>query len=153
MMNENESLDRVAGMDGFWQNWLKGWCLAVGLFGVVLAGGALESTSGPIRMLLKLLKGSGEVDLDPDLRFSLGVMGPVTMGWSLTLLAAMKAANRLDKQAAKPIWEMITASAACWFVIDSYMSVRTGFWRNTIPNAFYMGAFLLPVARTGVLKG
>ena len=139
-------------MTGFWRNWLVVWCLSVGLFGVVLAGGGFEATSGPIRLFFVFLNGPGELELDAYMRFSLGVLGPITIGWSLTLYAVMKAANQLEKRAARPIWILVTASVACWFVFDSMLSVYTGFWRNTIPNVIYMAAFLLPIFRSGVLK-
>jgi len=139
-------------MSGFWWKWMTGWCWAVAFFGIVLAGGGLEVTSGPVRIFFDLLNGPGELDLDAYMRFSLGVLGPITVGWSLTVMAAMKAANQLEEQAAKPIWVLVVASVACWFVLDSFLSVHTGFWRNTIPNLIYMAAFLLPVIRSGVLS-
>jgi hypothetical protein len=39
-----------------------------------------------------------------------------------------------------------------WCVIDSILSIATGFWLNTVANAIYTAAFLLPVIRSGVLS-
>jgi hypothetical protein len=139
-------------MSGFWQNWLIGWCWAVGLFGIFLAGGGLEVTSEPIRIIFGFLNGPGEFALDPPMRFSLAVCGAVTIGWSLTLLAAVKAANQLGKKLGKPIWVLVTASAVSWYVIDSTLSIVTGFGLNAVPNTIYMAAFLLPIIRSGVLR-
>ena len=41
-------------MNGFWKTWLNIWCLGVGLFGLVLAGGAFAATSGPVERLLEI---------------------------------------------------------------------------------------------------
>lgn len=139
-------------MSAFWQNWMKGWFWAAGLFGIILAGGAFEATSGPVRTVFDLLNGPGDFNLDPAMRFSLGVLGAVSIGWSLTLLAAAKAANQLERKVAKPIWMLVTGSVLTWYVIDSFLSVATGFGLNTIPNTVLMAGFLLPVIRSGVLR-
>lgn len=139
-------------MSAFWQNWMTGLCLAMGLFGVVLAGGGLEATSGPVRIVFDLLNGPGELDLDPHMRFSLAVLGAVSIGWSLTLLAAVQAANKVGKPLSKPIWVLVTASVVSWYVIDSTLSVMTGFGLNVVPNTVLIAAYLLPVIRSGVLS-
>lgn len=139
-------------MTGFWKNWMIGWCWAVGLFGVVLAMGGLEATSGPVRIIFALLNGPGEFAINHHMRFSLAVLGAVTIGWSITLLAATKAANQLDLQTGKSIWGLITVSVTSWFVIDSTLSVLTGFALNAVPNTVFMAAFLLPVLRCDVLR-
>ena len=140
-------------MSDFWRNWMTVWCWAVGLFGIILAGGSFEVTSGPVRIIFDLLNGSGKFDLNSPLRFSLAVLGAVTIGWSITLLAAVRAANQLGKKLGKPIWVLATASAVTWFVIDSILSIATGFGLNAIPNTLYIVAYLLPVIRSGVLRG
>jgi hypothetical protein len=99
-----------------------------------------------------LLNGPCDFNLDPAMRFSLGVLGAVSIGWSLTLLAAAKAANQLERKVAKPIWMLVTGSVLTWYVIDSFLSVATGFGLNTIPNTVLMAGFLLPVIRSGVLR-
>lgn len=139
-------------MTGFWKNWLTGWCWAVCLFGVVLAMGGVEATSGPVHIIFALLNGPGEFTLDHHMRFSLAVLGAVTIGWSITLLAAAKAANQLEEQTGKSIWGLITVSVVSWFVIDSTLSVTTGFALNAVLNTFFMAAFLLPVIRCGLLR-
>jgi hypothetical protein len=137
----------------FWMNWMTGYCVVVALFGIVLAGGAFEVTSDPVRTLLGLMNGTGGFDLVPAMRFSLGVLGAVSIGWSVTMFAAMQAANQLDRQSGRPIWVMITASVVCWYLIDSTLSIATGFWMNVVPNTILLAAFLVPVVHCGVLRG
>jgi hypothetical protein len=138
-------------MSSFWRNWLTVWCLSVGVFGIVLAGAVLEATSFPARLFFQLLNGPTELNLDAQMRFSLAVLGAVTMGWSVTLWAAIRAANQLGERG-RPIWALVTASALTWFVIDTPLSIATGYGLNAIPNVVFLATFLLPVIRSGVLK-
>jgi hypothetical protein len=138
-------------MIGFWRTWLNGWCAVVALFGILLAGGAAEATSGPVRALLDLLNGPELLVIDGPMRFALAVLGAVTIGWSLTLYAAIDAARRLGP-AGGPIWRMILASALVWFVIDSALSMATGFSLNLIPNTLFVAGLIAPLAAGGVLR-
>jgi hypothetical protein len=132
--------------------WMTGWCGAVGLFGVLLVGGGFEVTSGPVRVLFDVLNGPGELDLNPYLRFSLAILGAVTIGWSLTLMAVIQAADQFEKRVSQSIWIKMTASIVVWYVIDSILSVATGFWLNAVSNTIFSAAFLIPVIRSGVLR-
>lgn len=134
----------------FWQNWLYAWCAGVALFGLVLAGVAFEGTSGPTKTIFKLLNGD-LVELNPHLRFSTALLGAVSIGWSLTLVAAIAAAIRLGRSG-RSIWMILTASVLAWYVIDSSLSIATGFGLNAVPNTVLLAGFLLPVLRSGVLK-
>ncbi|MBA4011066.1 MAG: hypothetical protein C0481_04295 [Phenylobacterium sp.] len=137
-------------MNGFWRKWLNGWCAVVALFGVVLAGGAAEATSGPVRALLDLLNGPEPLQIEGPMRFGLAVLGAVTIGWSLTLFAAIDAAMRLGPLGA-PVWRMILASGLVWFVIDSALSLATGFGLNLIPNTIFIAGLIAPLAASGAL--
>ena len=138
-------------MSGFWRNWLTVWCWGGGVFGAVLVGGGLEATSGPTRLIFASLNGSMPLDLTAQMRFSLAVMGAVTIGWSLTLAAAVKAAILLGERG-RPIWRLLVGGVAAWFVIDTPMSIATGYGLNAIPNLVLLTTFLLPVIRAGVLR-
>lgn len=138
-------------MSGFWRTWLNGWCAVVGLFGVVLAGGAAEATSGPVRMLLDILNGPEPLVIEGPMRFALAVLGAVTIGWSLTLYAAIDAAARLGPMGA-PVWRMILGSGMVWFAVDSALSVATGFGLNLIPNTLFVAGLVAPLAAGGLLR-
>lgn len=142
MLREKQSLNSV---------WMTGWCVAIGVFGLMIAGGGFEVTSGPIRSLFDVLNGPGELDLNPHMRFSLAVLGAVTIGWSVTLMAAIQAATRLEKHLSQPIWALITAAIVTWYIIDSSLSIATGFWLNAVSNTIFSTAFLIPITRSGVL--
>ena len=132
--------------------WMTGWCGAVGLLGLILVGGGFEVTSSPVRILFDFLNSSGELDLNPYMRFSLAILGAVTIGWSLTLMVVIQAANQLEKRVSKPIWMGITTSIAIWYAIDSILSIATGFWLNAVSNTIFSATFLIPVIRSGVLR-
>ena len=52
-------------MSRFWRTWMMGGCLAVGLFGVILAASAFEATAGPTRLLFGLLNARVGAARDP----------------------------------------------------------------------------------------
>ena len=66
-------------MSTFWRNWLLVWSVGVLIFGVVLAGGAFEATSGPVSLVYQGLQGPGDLVFDPAMRFTLAVMGCVSI--------------------------------------------------------------------------
>jgi hypothetical protein len=131
---------------------MTGWCGAVGLFGIILVGGGFEATSGPVRILFDFLNGPGKLDLNQYMRFSLAILGAVTIGWSLTLMAVIQNTNQLEKQVSKSIWIGMTASIIIWYVIDSILSIATGFWLNAVSNTIFSTTFLIPVICSGVLR-
>ena len=138
-------------MSAFWRTWFYVWCLSIGLFGAVLAGGAFEATSGPVRFVLTNLHGPSPANFDATLRFSLAVMGAVSIGWAVTLFALVGAA--IDQpQNARPLWNAISAGLAVWFVIDSALSVATGFGLNVAPNIALAGMYGIGLAGSGALK-
>lgn len=137
-------------MSRFWRNWITGWCWAIAVFGAALAAGAFEATSGPARLFFEILDGPAALDMHAHMRFSLAVLGAVTIGWSLTLHAAVQAANLLGDRG-RPIWVVVTASLAVWYVIDTVLSVATGFALNAIPNTVFLAVFLFPIVLSGVL--
>lgn len=139
-------------MTGVWKTWINLWCLAVGGFGLVLTFGAYPPTDAPTRLIFDLLDGPRELVMTDHLRFSLAVMGPVTLGWCITLFAAVQAAAHLDHDNARPVWRLLALATLTWAVIDSILSVATGFWPNLIPNAIYTIAFFIPVLASGVLR-
>ena len=138
-------------MSGFWRNWFAIWCVSIGGFGTLLAGGAFPQTDGPAGLLMTLLQGGGEVSFDPALRFSFAVMGAVTIGWAVTLHLMIRAAIALG-DTGRPLWTAATAGMMCWFVIDCALSVATGFGLNVIPNLSLVTIYVVGLLGSGVLK-
>lgn len=138
-------------MSSFWRMWFTLWCASLGVFGLVLAGGGLDATSGPVRLILSLLHGGGPLNFDQPLRFSLAVLGAVSFGWAVTLYRMIGAAIDL-KGAGRPFWNAITAGMISWFVIDSTLSVATGFALNVVPNIALAGMYLIGLMGSGALK-
>ncbi|MGA0604253.1 hypothetical protein ACO2Q3_26355 [Caulobacter sp. KR2-114] len=142
-------------MSGFWRGWFVVWCVSIGLFGAVLCGGAFEATSGPVKLILSILHGAGAPPFDATLRFSLGVMGAVSIGWAVSLVFTVRAAIDLEAQGrgqGRALWRAIGAGIAAWFVIDSTLSVATGFAWNVAPNLLLAGGYAVGLMGSGVLK-
>lgn len=139
-------------MSAYWRNWVKLWCLCVGGFGLIITLGAIEATNAPALLLLEILGGGQPVEMTPHLKFALAVMGPVTLGWCLTLFGAVEATRDLPAKAARRLWLWMVAGLLAWAVLDSILSVAVGFGLNVIPNLIYVTAFLIPVVRSGVLR-
>ena len=138
-------------MSGFWRNWFMIWVISIGLFGAVLASGALEATSGPVRLVLANLHGPSPALFDPPLRFSLGVMGGVSIGWAATLWVLVRAACQ-GGAGARTMWNSITVGLVAWFVVDSCLSVATGFGLNVVPNLLLSGMYLVGLLGSGALR-
>lgn len=139
-------------MSAFWRIWLIVWAWGVILFGVVIAGGAFEATEGPIRFIYETLQGPGPMTLDPAImRFSQGVLGGVSIGWGLTVLLVIPPAIALGDKG-HPFWIAITLGLGAWFVVDSSLSIATGFGLNVVPNVLLAVGYLIPVLATGRLK-
>ncbi len=139
-------------MTPFWNGWITATCITLGVLGIALAAGGLEATDGAARLYFTLIASPGTLEFDPYLRISLAVLGAVCVGWSLTLLAAVKAANALTGDSARPVWRLITLSLITWFVIDSSLSMAIGFVGNAMVNSLFFVALLVPILRCGVLK-
>lgn len=138
-------------MSAFWRGWMIVWCLGVVAFGLVLAGGAFEATTGPVQWILETLQGPGELVFNPAMRFSLALMGCVSIGWALTMFAVMLAAFELGDRA-RPIWLGLTFGIVVWYVIDSALSVATGFGLNVIPNTLLLITYLVGLLASGALR-
>ena len=138
-------------MTGLWKTWITIWCWGVVVFGAVLAAGGLPATDGIVRLLYGILS-SQPLPADfldaPGLRFSVALMGAVTLGWGLTILFLLPAVHA----AGAPAWRGLTAALVIWFVIDGALSAATGFALNTLPNTALAIAYLVPLLASGVLK-
>jgi len=139
-------------MTHFWNSWTMCWCGTLGLFGIILAGGALPATDGLAQLYFHLMNHPEEIDFTPHLRVSLAVLGGVCVGWSMTLFATFQAANALSGTAAIPTWRLLSAGLVSWYVLDSVLSIATGFWLNAVVNTIFFVALLSPIVSAGVLR-
>ena len=139
-------------MTRFWSNWLLVWCWGVLAFGALLATAAVPGLDGAMRVLFGLFAGNPETaatfDL-PAVRFGLGLQGALTIGWAMTMFAVLQAAKTIGA----PIWRSLTFALLAWYVIDSAISVSTGFWPNAVSNTALMVAYLIPVLASSALRG
>lgn len=140
-------------MNRLWQNWLTLWAWGVVLFGAVLSAGAFAATDGAARGVFALIGNPFPLVPDPHHRFAVGLMGAVSIGWGLTYLVLFKALNGLDLARAAPLWRAALVASAAWFVIDSAISIATGFGLNAVSNCLLMVLLLVPLVRSGALRG
>jgi hypothetical protein len=140
-------------MNGFWKNWLTIWAWGVIFFGAILALFVFPAIEGPSRLFYALIQKPVPAQPDAFFRFAMGLIGCITMGWGLTMLACFKAAWMMDPDKAKGIWRSFTAAVFFWFVTDSVASVYTGFSFNAVSNTVLIGLYIIPIWRSGVLKG
>jgi len=145
-------LMRKQDMSAFWRTWLNAWAWVVIVFGVVLAGGGLDATDTVAEAAFAIVGGGAPLEWTPHLRFSVALMGAVTMGWGVTYLALFMAAHRLGADAA-PVWRLAMIGMVAWFVIDSALSVATGFWMNAVSNTGLAIGYLVPVLASGAMNG
>lgn len=140
-------------MSKLWATWFNLWAAGVVVFGLVLAGGAIPAFDAATRMIMDGLKGPGPQELTPLVRFSLGVCGPVSMGWGIGLFGVIRVTSMIDAEPRRILWTIFSLGVFTWFAIDSCLSVATGFWRNAIPNCVMMATYLIPLFGSGVLAG
>jgi hypothetical protein len=139
-------------MEKIWQNWFAAWAVGVVIFGAVLAGGAFEATDGLTRALFTLFGNPVAEEPGAHYRFSVGLMGAVTMGWGLTYGVAFKALSLINPAQAAPLWRSLTLFAGIWYGVDSAISITTGFWMNAVSNTIVMAVYLIPLIKSGVLS-
>ena len=139
-------------MNSFWQKWLSVWAVGVTIFGLVLAGGAFEATDGLTRALFSLFGMPMPDNADAHHRFAIGLMGAVTMGWGLTYFAAFKALGALERATAAPIWRGLIGASLVWYVVDSFISIATGFWMNAVSNTIVIALLLIAVIKSDAMK-
>lgn len=138
-------------MNGLWKTWITLWCWGVVAFGVVLASAGLPGADGVARALFGLLGGvpAGADFFDATgMRFSVALMGAVSIGWGFTMLFLLPAITAAGPSA----WRGLTGALLIWFAVDSALSVATGFWLNAVSNTVLLAAYLIPLFASGALK-
>lgn len=137
-------------MTRFWRGWLQIWCWAVLAFGVLLATAAVPGFDSLVRTVFTSFSS------DPDnaamfdqqaVRFGIGLQGALTIGWAITMFTLFSAADA----AGAPAWRGMTLALVVWWLIDSAISLATGFALNALSNTLLLIAYLAPVLASGVL--
>jgi hypothetical protein len=131
--------------------WLRIWSLAVIGFGLVLAAGAVPGLDAPTQLLFTVLGGKPAA-LSQETRFALGVLGGVAIGWGLAMMIVFREAARLG-EAAAPLLRGVALAVIVWFVIDSALSIATGYTLNVVPNLILLAGLIVPLWRAGLLAG
>lgn len=138
-------------MTGVWKIWMRVWFGAALLFGLVLWLAGVPGAEGPARLVLATVSGdpaTGDLLDLPAMRFALALQGALTIGWMLTLMAAVKGAEAVGPT----LWRRILFAVVVWCVIDNAVSIMTGFALNAVSNTLLTIGFLIPVLASGVLR-
>lgn len=75
--------------------------------------------------------------------FVYGVLGAVMIGWMVALVPIVQGPLRRRQRWA---WRSVAASFTAWFVVDSTLSVLSGFGENALLNVVFFAAFAIPLA-------
>jgi hypothetical protein len=138
-------------MTGIWKNWMTVWAWGVVAFGVLLTTGAFPGADGLVREVLVLfgnLPDGGTILEERAMRFAVGLMGAVTMGWGLTIAFLLPVISAAGSSG----WRALTLALAIWYVVDGLISVTTGFAANAVSNTALAIAYVIPVLGSGVLR-
>lgn len=136
-------MDRIR----FWQLWLAAAAMVVAVFGLALA--VVPALGG--WLFGWLLFGSPDAlaslgdRADAYIRLVHGVLGAVMLGWAIALLVI--ALGPFGK-GSRSAWLAIAASLAVWCVVDTALSLASGFWPNAVLNAALAFLFAVPLAAT-----
>jgi hypothetical protein len=137
----------VLNRERFWQLWLVVASTIVAVFGLALAvvptfGGWLFGWllfSSP-----DALTGLG-ARADAYVRLVHGVLGAVMSGWAVALLMVVLGPFGRKSRLA---WSTVAVSLAVWFLIDTALSLLSGFWPNAVLNVALTILFAIPLAAT-----
>jgi hypothetical protein len=117
----------------FWWRWLVVVTLGVLLFGISLIV-APEFTRRFFGLLLYSSPESLATFGAPAVAYITlvhGVLGAVMVGWGVALLFTLPGPFRhFSKQG----WRTMVVSLLVWFIPDTALSLRSGFWQNATPN-------------------
>ena len=138
-------------MTGIWKTWMTIWAWGVVAFGGLLAAGAFPGVDKPAHTLLTLfgsLPDGGAILSDRAMRFSVGLMGVVTMGWGLTIAFLLPVISAAGAKG----WRALTLALIIWYVIDGIISIATGFGLNAVSNTAFAIAYFIPLLASAALR-
>ena len=131
----------------FWEQCLHAWVWLVIGFGLLFSGAGVPGLDGGAGLFYWVVSG-GIVDARdfaaPGMRISVSLVGAVMLGWGFAMLAVWRA-----KGADPVLWRGLAQAVLIWFVVDSALSVMTGFALNAVSNAVFVALFLVPAVKLG----
>lgn len=127
------------------------WSAFIAFFGLVLMGAGFPPTDFATQVLYRLLGGITP-EFDRSLRFSTGLMGAVTFGWGLTVLAVASVSSLLEPVICNALWRRIGMAVAVWYVVDSAISIANGFGLNALSNTLIVALFALILWQSNMSK-
>lgn len=133
----------------FWYGWLVGWCWYIGVFALVLVGGAFEFSDAPIKMIISLLN-PAPYELNDHVRFGVGIQGSLTIAIAILCHAIIRASTRFEFD--NSVWRALFCALCAWFVIDGIISVATHFYLNVLSNTIILVLLAIPLLKNGLLK-
>jgi hypothetical protein len=134
-----EPPDRV----GPWDRLLEVAVVLVGVSGAVFVVAGTLTTS----LFEWIVFGSAESPIPVGaaaryVTFVYGVLGAVMVGWACLLWPLVRGPIRRRESWA---WSAIAASVGVWFVVDSTLSLASGFGENALLNLVFAIAFAVPL--------
>jgi hypothetical protein len=130
--------------DQFWWRWLVAVTGGVMVFSLslILLPQTIQSIFNPF-----FFPPSTRFDADASryINFLYALLGAVMIGWMVTVLFVLMGAFRRGERAA---WNAVTLSIVTWYLIDSSVSILSGFAANAVLNTVFLALFIIPLAAT-----
>ena len=131
----------------FWENCLHAWVWMTIGFGLLFAGAGVPGLDAGAGLFYWIVSG-GSVDASafdaPGMRISVSLVGAVMLGWGCTMLAVWRA-----RGADVTLWRGLSRAILIWYVVDSALSVATGFALNAVSNTLFFAMFMVPAVKLG----
>ena len=126
-----------------WDRWLEAAVLLVGGAGVFFVVARVPTTT----LFEWIIFGSADSPIPTGdaaryVTFVYGVLGAVMIGWACTLWPLVRGPLRRRERWA---WTAVALSVGVWFVVDSTLSVASGFGENALLNLVFAVAFGVPL--------
>ena len=134
-------------MTNFWENCLHAWVWMTIGFGLLFAGAGVPGLDVGAGLFYQIVS-AGTVDASdfdaPGMRISVSLVGAVMLGWGCAMLAVWRACG-----ADVAVWRGLSRAVLIWYVVDSALSVMTGFGWNAVSNTAFVALFLVPAVKLG----
>lgn len=131
----------------FWEHCLHAWVWMTIGFGLLFAGAGVSGLDGGAGLFYWVVSGgtvdAGDFDA-PGMRISVSLVGAVMLGWGCAMLAVWRACG-----ADAAVWRGLSRAVLIWYVVDSALSVATGFAFNAASNTAFVALFMVPAVQLG----